>query len=293
MAGTLNQHWELTALFTALLREHAAAPATELFADVGMNLGFYTLLARHLGHPTVSFEMQEQLHGYVKASLQASRLDLEGSELNHVALSQQTGDIVGYEALKNHQTARVVDAVHAQHHVYTLRLDGHFSQREIHTMKIDVEGLEINVLEGAAGLFRGQSVRYVAVEIGGTERWARGNKTPSDAKRVLHMIAQAGYSLWIIRMWQQPSTQFLQPASPRFSEVLDKWPRRSLPTGMVTPKEMLHGCPKSWCHLDPQTQQTTGAVVKSDVELTRIMDIDVFVDRYLVQIDFNLLFERR
>lgn len=55
-----------------------------LFVDVGMNLGFYTLLARRLGYRTEGFEIQSSLHPYIKASLEENLMlpQTSGLKLN-------------------------------------------------------------------------------------------------------------------------------------------------------------------------------------------------------------------
>jgi hypothetical protein len=54
-SGVLNNHWEQDVLADQVLRR---APTNALMVDAGMNLGYYTLLARMHGLRTMSIDIQ-------------------------------------------------------------------------------------------------------------------------------------------------------------------------------------------------------------------------------------------
>jgi hypothetical protein len=57
-SGVLNNHWEQDVLADQVLRR---APTNALMVDAGMNLGYYTLLARMHGLRMMSIDIQSTL----------------------------------------------------------------------------------------------------------------------------------------------------------------------------------------------------------------------------------------
>lgn len=304
---TLANHWEFTLLWEHLLDSKmigTCGEAEPLVVDVGMNLGFYTLLARTRCSAcrTVGFEIVRKLHPYIKASLDANALDRERTTLYGNAVTNTSNAAFTVTNKKaSDQNAHVVTTSLSSRSsqlglnmVRGVRFD-ELVQRPVYLMKIDVEGQEVNVLEGALGLFKQRAVRYVTVEFGGVTRWARGGKTAHDASVILRRIARLGYSLWVIEMWKQPSTKFIQPTSPSFWPRFANWPRRVISTGRAPPADAFSGgCPRVWCHLDGAGRVVGfGDADHSQVTLIEILDVDALVAGPLAEEDFNLLFERR
>jgi hypothetical protein len=231
-------------------------------------------------------------------------LDLSRSTLFDQAVTNQTATFRVQNQKKDSQNSHIVlsnpmGASRAGGHlVDSVKLDDAFSRASIYLAKIDVEGHEVNALEGALGLFRARSLQYVTVEFGDARKWARGGKTGVDAAAILKAIKASGYSLWILEMWMQPSTQFLQPMSPLFFKPAEKWPRRRISTSRVPPADAYLGpggsrCPSTWCFLN-----AAGRVVGHDqvdhatITLIEIMDIDALMFGPVRAVDFNLFFER-
>ena len=86
-SGVLNNHWEQDVLADQLLRR---APANALMVDAGMNLGYYTLLARMHGLRTMSIDIQSTLMQYTISSLNLSHLALNASRFVQAGISDQT-----------------------------------------------------------------------------------------------------------------------------------------------------------------------------------------------------------
>ena len=86
-SGVLNNHWEQDVLADQVLRR---APANALMVDAGMNLGYYTLLARMHGLRTMSIDIQSTLMQYTVLSLNLSHLALNASRFVQAGISDQT-----------------------------------------------------------------------------------------------------------------------------------------------------------------------------------------------------------
>ena len=169
MSGTLANHWEATALFEALM---SAGSQRKVFLDVGMNLGFYTVMARSKGFHTVSIDVQRDMATYLANSLLAKGLDLSLSQFYLTAVMNSShGDTVtvrnrpGKSSQNAHldlragsNTARL-DTLK----VPVSRLDDLIQQR-VMLAKIDVEGCEVSALQGAMRLFADGLVENVFVE---------------------------------------------------------------------------------------------------------------------------------
>ena len=200
---------------------------------------------------------------------------------------------------------------------------------EVLMLKIDVEGHEVHALRGALGLLRRRVVRWVTMEAGEAARWARANVSAEDMVGVLREVSLAGYGLWVIRMWQQPSTRFVQSSTSPGAPQLLSWPRRCnarplcvsfgpscsalggrlvptvasrhtprlITTGRAAPADLsVTGCPPAWCVRDAagRTLGAEEATARGGVELLRVPmeDLHAFVHGPMSACDWNLFFER-
>lgn len=139
------------------------------FVDVGANLGWFTCLAAtHLPEGRVfSFEMDEQNFHLLEINVCLNRTD--NVEIVHAAVSDQPGRVSyqrygfrpspEFRMVKDGADTGEPDLVS----VDAVALDSFFAGRDLRPdfIKIDVEGAELQVLQGMSGLMRDQEPRLL------------------------------------------------------------------------------------------------------------------------------------
>lgn len=160
----------------------AALPPGGIYVDVGANMGNYTILAsRRLGREglAVAYEpvaaTYAQLIHHLKINHAANVIPL------NVAVSAAAGvaEIVVSDNSGLSYLGKVErDGFQKVQRVATVTLDQSLPQligdRAIDLIKIDVEGLEFEVLRGAKGLLESRRIKQIHVEISASNVAARG-----------------------------------------------------------------------------------------------------------------------
>ena len=156
--------------------------------DVGANIGAYVLwISRFLdaGGRLIAFEPVPET--YARLSEQISQNGLRGIVLERRAVTNIVGSIqiTTGKDMENHilTGAGTVDGSLT---VETVTLDEYVRSKsipEVHFLKIDVEGAEPLVLEGADSLLKERRIAVVQLEVG--EHWKRfGRELSSTAERL-------------------------------------------------------------------------------------------------------------
>jgi FkbM family methyltransferase len=145
-----------------------------LVVDAGANIGYLTgLLAVRAGpggrvvayepHPAIRSELERNVD---RLGSRAASVDIRG-----VALSDRRGYaelITGSGFERNQGTAALVDTASPPNapgmRVATVTLDGEFPWERLDCLKIDVEGHEHAVLQGAERLLAGGRIRHIVYE---------------------------------------------------------------------------------------------------------------------------------
>jgi FkbM family methyltransferase len=165
-----------TALFELLRAPGAGRGITTVF-DVGANVGAFTSAALHaLGAEVV-------VHAFEPAGDSFRRLSAQFADeprvvLNNAALGSEPGRMPlygtahdsGLASLVHRNLSHVQLSADFQETVTVVRLTDYCEARrvkEIHLLKLDVEGFELEVLAGAAPLFASGSVQMCSFEFGG------------------------------------------------------------------------------------------------------------------------------
>lgn len=153
-----------------------------LFVDVGMNDGFYTNLAAALGCQVYAFEIQRQCIRLAKLVTTRNRFDGLVNIFKH-PVSSVNGETISIPcnlntcsgtfsfSNKNGHQMKLTKVVNFT----TVSLDAFIPKGVfIDFLKIDTEGHETMVLQGALGLFASQSIGTVITEINDLSRSAIG-----------------------------------------------------------------------------------------------------------------------
>lgn len=142
---------------------------TDLFADVGANLGSYTVLARAVcGARTVSYEPVPVTFGRLRDNLVLNDACDDRSRLVNAAVGSSPGTLrmsVEQDAM-NHVAS---DGDAAGMDVQVLTLDQDLAEAPL-LMKVDVEGFESAVFAGAHRLLASPALRALIVELNGLGR---------------------------------------------------------------------------------------------------------------------------
>jgi FkbM family methyltransferase len=140
--------------------------------DIGGNIGYFTMWALAMGHKVTTFEPMDFNVRYIVTSIDANKFGA-----NHTLYQNAVGNQAGRLALQptnkqnrgNFQVQMVNGAAgepqgeYGFDYVDTVRLDDVVDE-DVHLIKIDVEGFEHKVLDGARKLLCSRLVRYIEFE---------------------------------------------------------------------------------------------------------------------------------
>jgi FkbM family methyltransferase len=160
--------------------------ADDLFLDVGANAGSYTLLASGMvGARTVAVEPSPTTFTRLYANVQ-----LNGLEARVRCAATAVGDSTGQLVLAMSEGSDAHAAVGDERGVPVpvQRLDDMADARGAALMKLDVEGMEQPVLEGASALLASSAFGALIVELNGSG-WRYGR---TDAE-VVSLLATRGF----------------------------------------------------------------------------------------------------
>ena len=168
----------------------------DLVVDVGAYIGLYTIpLAKRAGANgrVIAFEPDPESRGWLSRNVSLNRLS-ERVEIHAEALGATKKEILfcGGEG----PLSQINPDVPGEMRVKMLTLDEVISGRAVDYMKIDVEGYEGEVLQGAARLMRDPAryPRKIYVEVH-PDNWKRHGW--SD-RRLLDLLAECGYRVTTI-----------------------------------------------------------------------------------------------
>jgi len=141
----------------------------DLFLDIGANIGSYTVLASGAaGAETISFEPVPSSFQHLMDNIYLNRLVDSVKALN-VAVGSTAGEI---EMMADQDTVnRVIDGTNysgAKVSVPVVALDDILVGRVPKLIKIDVEGFETRVLQGAARTLESPHLEAVLMELNGS-----------------------------------------------------------------------------------------------------------------------------
>jgi FkbM family methyltransferase len=169
---------------------HCARP-TDLFVDVGANVGSYTLLAcAAVGARGIALEPARRTFERLTQNIR-----LNGLEGKVTCLNLAAGGAPGSAALtsgldcENHVVA--ADAQERGEQIEVAALDDILRNESPSLMKIDVEGYETLVLDGAAETLAKSSLHSVIIELNGS-----GRRYGFDEQRIIDRLRGHGFKTY-------------------------------------------------------------------------------------------------
>lgn len=168
---------------------HALRP-DELFVDIGANVGSYTILAcAAIGAKGICFEPVPSTFQRLMDNLRINNL-CERVDARNIGLSDREGDLVFTcgEDTTNHIVARDEHASNVVR-VKVLPLDAILQDVTPSLLKIDVEGFESPVLEGARRTLGKQGLHSVIMELNGS-----GRRYGFEDGQIIDYMSDLGFS---------------------------------------------------------------------------------------------------
>ena len=182
-----------TALSTRIVN---LARAGGLMLDVGANYGYFSCLWASVrrDNRVLAFEVSPRNLGALRRNLAANRLG-SSVEVRAVAAGREAG-VMGFQLGPQDQTgqggfSRAGERSDVEVPVVTLDdvMNGEYAGAEVAVLKVDVEGADTWVLEGAQRLLRARQIRHVFFEQHGARMAALG----IDVARAPDLLTTYGY----------------------------------------------------------------------------------------------------
>jgi FkbM family methyltransferase len=146
---------------------HALQP-TEIFVDIGANIGAYTILAsKVVNAQTIAFEP-------IPTTFEKLKDQIQINQINHLVTLVNKGVGEKNQTLfftNNKNTMNKVSVIGEANHtsqVEVITLDGELDKNKNYFFKIDVEGFESNVIEGAHQILSSPNVLAIILELNGS-----------------------------------------------------------------------------------------------------------------------------
>lgn len=140
----------------------------DLFLDVGANIGAYTILASSVvGARTIAFEPVPSTVARLMDQVRLNHIE-DLVEIRNIGVGAEKGTL---NFTSNRDTVnRVNQSAIDEHTVSVLAstLDGEVSLAQPFILKVDVEGFEFNVIQGAAAVLSSSNLIAVIMEINGS-----------------------------------------------------------------------------------------------------------------------------
>ena len=189
-------------------------PLNGVFVDVGANIGAFTVPAAHrVGAKgrVLAAEASPEVFCYLLRNLQANHID--GVVCTNCAVCATPGSVSFYPAPNQHfgmgSMGRQFDAKPLQ--VAGKTLDQILEEATIgrvDVLKVDVEGFEVSVFQGARTLLRRKDAPLIVFEFCD---WAEARVPqggPGDAQRLL---LEEGFSIWRLSDFVRRATRLREP----------------------------------------------------------------------------------
>lgn len=164
--------------------------STDLFVDIGSNMGSYTILAcAAKGAKGYCFEPVPTTFSRLMDNIRINNLSGRVEALN-IGLSDREDELIftSGKDCENHVVAgneKLLDVIE----VKVLPLDAILADQSPSLLKIDVEGFETLVLKGAQATLRRESLHSVLMELNGS-----GSRYGFDENQILKTMRDYGFS---------------------------------------------------------------------------------------------------
>jgi FkbM family methyltransferase len=167
-----------------LVWRHVLNPS-DLFIDVGANIGSYSIWAAELGAEVIAFEPADDTFGLLTENVTLNGYRIETLQAAAGARCGTASFTVGRDSANRLDPEGGAE-------IAMVTIDSIIGDRVVAGMKIDVEGFEIEVLRGCERALSGQRIKLIQLE------WNSTSVTAVHASRVpvARLLRKHGYSLF-------------------------------------------------------------------------------------------------
>jgi len=213
----------ITKIFYKIFKQGCIQPNGKraLFADVGANFGWFSVFAAAMGCRVIAFEPVPHFHAFLEYSVHingfAHLVDMRSNVVSHEAgkdmeMVVPSRGIWGTAGIGGLNIDRAVESSHESIMIPSVRLEEVVKQ-DVLLLKVDVEGWEWSVLQGAAKLLKGFKVENVIMEYspGVPERHFKHDDIRATVQMLIN-LCNGGYRIHHIgdmhkhgaNTWDQP-----------------------------------------------------------------------------------------
>eukprot|EP00026_Physarum_polycephalum_P009182 Phypoly_transcript_09295.p1 GENE.Phypoly_transcript_09295~~Phypoly_transcript_09295.p1 ORF type:complete len:395 (+),score=59.00 Phypoly_transcript_09295:203-1387(+) len=206
--------WTVREVFKKVLARSPAEGSPNLVLDVGSNSGLFSMIAAIYNTKRIyAFDPQPLCAQYVTLASKLNGFHNRLAVINaFVGVNESLVTPIPVDTCRG--TFQVGGEGTKMVDIHSVSLDNHFlnDPDEIDLMKVDVEGAEIFILQGAEELFKKHRVRTLVIEI--TAGWwgGFGIDYETGAAFVKRILVDTGYKVWVM---------FNNTSAPK---KLDGWP---------------------------------------------------------------------
>lgn len=160
----------------------------DLFVDVGANVGSYTILASaHVGCDTIAIEPIPATFEKLKNNILINHIDHKVKALN-IGAGSKNGVLHFTEGLDTVNHVAIKEETFTTTEVVVESLDQIVHERYPVLIKVDVEGFEKEVLDGATRLLANNNLQAIIIELNGS-----GKKYGFKDSEIHQKIIEIGY----------------------------------------------------------------------------------------------------
>ncbi len=163
----------------------------DLFADIGANIGSYTILASgHIGAHSISVEPLPATFQHLHRNIAVNKITGRVKALN-IALGAEEGSLAfttGLDTMNHVAAATDINTIT----VAVNTLDNVLAGQVPLLVKIDVEGFETEVLKGGKHTLQNQDLKAIIIELNGS-----GDKYGYDEEAIHLGLLQFGFKPYI------------------------------------------------------------------------------------------------
>ncbi len=155
---------------------HALQP-NETFVDVGANVGAYTILAsKVVKSNSIAFEPLPATAERLKDQIQINRINA-AVDIRNMGVGDKAGSLFFTNNNDTVNKVSLAGEVENTTMVKVSTLDNELDKDNQYFFKIDVEGFEYNVIEGASAVLLNNSVSAIIIELNGSgEEFGHSNE---------------------------------------------------------------------------------------------------------------------
>jgi len=178
---------DTTLIVVELLKQ---ASSNNVFVDIGANIGYYSLMAAQYDVDKIyAFEPIKKNMNLLKNSIEQN--NITNIEVIEKCVGSSDSNVYMIES-RNLGGCSVTDQV-TDNYCECIQFDNVSIDKEILICKIDVEGFEKNVIDGAINIIKNKQVKYFIIEL--TPRYLNHSNETVDLSNIL---ISNGYNMYKI-----------------------------------------------------------------------------------------------